>query len=163
MAFKIYYENAPFFKSWEHDRKDLSPHGVVAIIQDDRQVGWVILTGYDFYVWHNEWWIGANYFQLLDILIEKGMLNITRGISYLVTDGITTPIRSELRFKDYLDKTGFVLTGRMVPNLMQEDILQMAAYDTEFAMKSRWTINERPVPKLRAPGVSKHYAESWDL
>jgi hypothetical protein len=175
MAFKIYYEDGKRIKSWEIRRNSgldlqcdfegtddcFTPRGVVAIIQDDDITGWTILTGYDYYVLWKGHWVGANYHQLLDYLIELDIVVISnRGVA--VHRGGKWRIIDDTQFKFLIDQSGLVLTGRNVSGKKQKNILQEAAYDAEFPMKSEWYLNE-PRIAIRAPGVAKYYEKNREL
>lgn len=173
MAFKIYYDDGSVIKSWEiqpdeprdgqglpnKTRSFIPPRGIIGIIQDDTSVGWTILTGYDYYILRERVWIGANYHQLLDILIEANVLILDKKGMRLFTGKKWRDADSVL-IKNYIDETGYILTGRMTSGKHQEDLLQQAAYDPEFPPKSRWYLNE-PTIALRAPGVSRDLDETY--
>lgn len=170
MAFKIYYDGGKVVRSWEikpespgrgvptGGKRVIPPRGIIGIIQDDTEAGWTILTGFDYYVRRDDLWIGANYHQMLDILIEDGDLILGKKGMRLHHNGRWNDV-SDSQLKHFIDETGYILTGRMTSGLEQEALLQKAVFDAEFAPKSKWYMNE-PDIAVRAPGVNRAIDET---
>lgn len=164
--FKIYYEDGTRIGSWEIPRgtgedvktksfsggSGIPPRGIVAITQGEEN-DLTTLFGYDYYVFWKGIWVGANYYQLLDYLIDLDRLKLDqRGIR--VNNGKKWVLVDDIQFKRMIDDFDFVLTGRNVFGKRLEDILEEAIDDPE--VEERTKLNTTiPNVSLVGPGFRK--------
>lgn len=164
--FKIYYEDGTRIGSWELPRgtgedvktkvfsagSRIPPRGIVAITQGEGD-DITTLYGYDYYVFWGGVWVGANYHQLLDYLIDLDKLKLDkRGTR--INNGKKWILVDDIQFKKMIDDFDFVLTGRNIIGKRLDDILSEAIDDPEIEKMTKLNTTI-PNTSLRAPGLIK--------
>lgn len=107
MEWKIYYEDGQTFDSTQGEPEDAPSYGVVVIVQNDEDVGRLIMHLWDWFYWrddYKQWW-GADVYGLHDQLLAN------------------KPIRA-------------VKLGRNMHNREFGEIMERAANDSDFQTKS---------------------------
>ena len=160
--FKIYYEDSTMVFSYEqevdpqgnrvpqlHERGALKHTGIVAIVQDDLDVGWTIITGYEYYVYRTGIWIGTDFWGVLDYLEELGEIKLERQKYDLI----------KLR---QIAKRNNVLSGIVLPKSRQEEIFAQVYSDKDLGPKAGWTHPERSIA-VRAPRGKRYVNKTWEV
>jgi len=123
--------------------------GVVAIVSQNPDTGWVITSGADYYIQNNGHWIGVDFFGLIDFLRINGYIDWGIGWKRIHVDG--TWVNADLMdVYAYIEKSCPVLFGRWTTHNEFAGILQRAENDREFGNKNGWLRDER-TPKHFSP------------
>jgi len=162
VMFKVYYEDGTVAFSYATEidpsgnkvpginkQGTLKHKGVVAIVQDDLDVGWTIITGYEYYVYRMRMWIGTDFWGVLDYLEEVGAIKLTGEKLDMI------------RLKK-IAVANNVLSGIVLPKSKQEEIFAQIHADRNMAVKSGWTEQERVIA-VRAPRGKRNASQKWEL
>ena len=76
MAFRVYYSDGSTF---DGDPESAPGLGVVVIVQDDPDVGRMVMARWDFYCWHQGQWWGHDLTGLMDCLALPGFNRVLIG------------------------------------------------------------------------------------
>jgi hypothetical protein len=82
MTWQIYYGDGSTFGGGfpQSDPEEAPTRNVQAIVQEDPDVGWVILSTHDYYVWRDDRWFACNGFDgLADYLMSDGWKKVLFG------------------------------------------------------------------------------------
>jgi len=162
--FKIYYENRKVVLSYHgresepgayvpvmDDHDTPLPHtGVVAIVQDDIDAGWTIITGYEYYIFLDTKWIGTDFWGVLDFLEAAQAIEITSKGAKKKKGGPVDMVQLRVVAKNY-----GVLSGQMVTKSKQEEIFAEIAQDPDLNRTGDWTYPERAIT-VRTPRGRTH-------
>ena len=158
--FKIYYDDGSVVVSLMEGREDGNPltdtengkikfTGVIAVVQDDLDVGWTILTGYEYYVYRDSKWVGTDFWGVLDYLEEDNVITLDKQGARRNGKKVDMV---QLR---QLAKNSFVISGRMITKSQQEDIFADVYTDPDLDSRGDWTYPERAIT-VRAPRGKKY-------
>ena len=76
MSFRIYYSDGSTFDGPVEDAPGL---GVVVIVQDDPDVGRMVMSRWDHFCWHDGQWWGHDHTGLMDCLALPGFNRVLHG------------------------------------------------------------------------------------
>ena len=68
---RIFYSDRTVFDSSMGEPEDAPPHGIIAVVQADRDCGRFVLNGWDWYYFDGTEWWGADLLGLLDRLMHN--------------------------------------------------------------------------------------------
>ena len=74
--FRIYYSD---FSTYSGPPAEAPGLGVVVVVQDDPDVGRMVMARWDYYCWHGEQWWGHDLIGLMDCLAQPGWNNVIIG------------------------------------------------------------------------------------
>lgn len=114
MHWRIYYGDGTTFSSTEGAANDAPPHGVVAIVYPDPEIGRAVLHQWDWYYLKGGSWWGSDTFGLLD------------------------------QFMHHAPEITAVKQGRTFTNAAYRAALQAAVEDPDFPIKSAQHRGETP-------------------
>lgn len=78
--YRIYYGDGTTYDGEEGPPTGDRARGVQAIAQDDPYVGVAVVTKSPVYVWRDEEWVGLDWFDLWDFLLDSGIVIFGRTI-----------------------------------------------------------------------------------
>jgi hypothetical protein len=100
---KIYYSSG----TYSGDDPGFAPaRDVQVIVQSDKNNGWFIQTGSDYYIWRDERWWGVDYPGLFDYLIEPGWKRVLFGRT-IDGEEYNRIMSRAMRDPDFPEKTGW--------------------------------------------------------
>jgi hypothetical protein len=154
MKTKIYYDNGDRILVHEGSNppyvgkftplSGISKNGVIALVTQHPETGWVLITGYEYYVWKNERWFGSDFYGLIDFLREGGYIDYGVGWKKIHVAG--TWIDADLiDMYAHMENACPVLFGRWTSHEEYRKILQEAENDREFGRKNGYLQSERIV------------------
>lgn len=117
IAWRIYYDDGSSFDSTMGSPEDAPSYGILTIVYPDKDVGRIVMSGWDWYFYHDEeknWW-GADVHGLLDQLCHN------------------LPVRA-------------VKQGRNAPNDVWKKAVADATNDPDFPTKNAKSRRDKPVP-----------------
>lgn len=170
--FKIYYadrsvivsqtEGNPMIPSGRIPSMDdpdspLRHKGVIAIVQDDINVGWTVITGYEYYYYQDGRWYGTDLWGVFDFLEDNKLVTFTR----MGARGKGGKILDMAQLK-FLARRLDVISGIMVPKSLQEEIFTEIYSDPDLNRLGNWTYPERAIT-VRSPKGKAYARQKWEV
>ena len=76
MTFRVFYDDGTTF---DGAPESAPGHGVVVIVQDDPDVGRMVMARWDYFCWHSDQWWGHDLTGLMDCLALPGFNRVLVG------------------------------------------------------------------------------------
>lgn len=120
----------------------LPKRGVIAMVTVDPEVGWISISGADYYIFKKNHWVGSDFFGLLDFLKTEGLLDY--GIGWKkIRVGETWLDADMVDLFAFVEAHCPVLFGRWTTHEEYLRILQRVEDAREFGAKHGWLQAER--------------------
>lgn len=109
MEWKIYYENGDTFDNTMGNPEDAPSYGVAVIVQEDEDVGRLIMHLWDWFYWrddYKQWW-GADVYGLHDQLLSNKPIRAVKIGRNMHTKEFQNLMERATDDPDFLIKSGF--------------------------------------------------------
>ena len=118
------------------------PNGNVAIVQQEPNLNWTVVSDYDYYVWKDFRWRGVDIFGMLEFLRDEKLIDFGVGWKKIFYKGQW--IKADIvDFFAFIEETCPVLIGRWALSTEYSKILQLTENDREFGVKNGYLQAER--------------------